>query len=145
MIKLSQQQKKAIIVARLQCSCVFFLIAILLHLFFPSFNTFKLVVTILWFLFFLFFELVFIIQKYKNQEFTLSNSTLTIKKGIFYKKTYSISIAKIQYTKICYGLLLQPFHLANIKIVTPGGKISLYKLFYDTCKTLETRIISTIS
>lgn len=124
-------------VSLLQCVLVFFVIALIIHLFFPVFTLFKQVITLLWFVLFIFFSCFYFPLRYKKQCYVVEKDILIIVNGVFFEKTNYIPLIKIQHTTTSFDFLMRLFSLANFKVVTPGGQVRLFKIDLQECRRLE--------
>ncbi|MEB6238601.1 PH domain-containing protein [Staphylococcus gallinarum] len=79
---------------------------------------FMLIISVLFFIYgVVFLPLIY----YKIFEYKIDNETVTIKKGLWFRKRYAIPLFRIQNVDTHRGMIMRKYNLATLTLSTAGG------------------------
>lgn len=133
---------KALWVWRLRMMLLAILPSFLSAFFFRPGKALWLLCTGIWIALFLFFYFFYYPRKYKKFSYSVTESCLVIRNGVFFTNTRAIYPENIQYVDCSASPLQQLFHLKTVVIVMAGGILHLPCLQAETADRLKDAIYS---
>lgn len=124
----------------LQISLIYFVSAVVLHLFLLPSSAFYWVFALVLILSYLLLLLYILPKKCINQQIFLQNNILIVKNSIFNTKISYIPLTHIQYTVCKSEPIMNFFSLCNVKIITSGNQMTLFYLSKTDARKLQNHV-----